>query len=674
MIDTPYTLTAPLQQSPPQRKTLETFAIPSLDDARDRHDQQFCERCLTNQRIYMESLSKYLPDEDHPRYQEYEDALPKFKQDLEKRYPQVCKVCAPKAQNRIHQADMFGKRQQMDIMARDSQDRMKRASSPSSARERDDWSKWVLRLVLRIVGMTVYMSLLIQMGWHAYGIVTTFRATRRTDAIHQQDDFMTDFVFEPTFKECVGMCYFLHFDLSCFQHFSRVVSKALIVSLCLLWYHHGIKYWFHHTHRIEAVHGQSEHLWIQIIVLAIRTIAWFRLSDDSYTAGLTTPQLLGAHGLMILFLPLAQRVSERLIKAERWTMQGKIMPRAEWRDVFSETAGPAIERYDRQASSLPPVRLFPRDDTPLSISNLAPRRPESRGFGAFTSAYAPPPSPPDSQSVSDDDEMDIDSTPHARSHMPGAPVDRRFRPSTAQAKRPLVRSTYNYQYTQPTGWGAVRNELFDIDDSTRVAEERKRQADEERAKLRYQPAPADPNPFRGRLPPAPMSMERRLRNPPAQVQFKKQPLSQQQDFMKQMRDSVEKGKGYSTKKGTTTVPNKQGARFQNDSGGMESSEDEYSPAKSRTKGQLELHDSGWRLKSDLAKPTGLEDLFGGQSFSIADEPGIKIVAVPRRSVDVPWKSVVGVGLLAVLVAAWNIPPVRRTVCLWLVQQLERGGY
>ena len=638
------------------------------ESLRYQQNQPFCAKCLNNQRMYMETVSNYLPDEYHPQYREFEDALPQFKADLEKRYPQVCKKCAPNAQERLFKADYYGMSQQAaKVMSRTQK---RRGASPAG--ERDDWGKWSMRLLLSLLGMVMYASLSYQVVWHAYGILVTISTSAGTD------DFETNiFAFDPTLQECKEQSLLMRFSTPCYEMFGAIISKALLTSFCLLWYNHGLKDWYHNTYRIEFVHGQTEHFRIQLLLLIARAFAWYNLSNPSFTEQLTTQQLLAAHGLTVFLMLIAQRLGERQIRSEKWRIKGKIMPRPSEQDVFGATAGPADENYNRQASSVPPVRLFQRDGRPFPIGNLAPKPYNTRGYSKLDLSTMPP-SPPDSQSVSDEgDEMDIDWQPHQTNTsglkvvrtagMPGVPVDRTFKPKDYTPKGPQTRSMYNHGTTQPSGWGAMRHEIFGIQDHTRVEDERKRIEEEEQAKFRYQPQ-VNQSPFRGRLPPAPMSMERRLRNPPTQVQFKKTPLSKQQDFMRQMRDGIGAGKAFRKDEGE-----QEKVKFPDPRSFVD--DEDFSPVKTRTRGTLELRNGGWNLPGDGQQETGLEDLFAGKTFRIADEPAIKHGGIQRGSSSWSWHRMLMMGVPSALIAiGWNVQPVRRAVCLWMVERLEGLGH
>lgn len=211
----------------------------------------------------------------------------------------------------------------------------------------------------------------------------------------------------------------------------------------------------------------------------------------------------------------------------------------------------------------------------------------------------------------------------------------------------------------------MRNEVFGMQDDLRLQDEHKRKEEEQRSKLRYEP-PVDPSPFRGRLPQAPMSVGRRLRNPPTQVSFKQTPVSKQQDFMKQMRETFENGKTFGREDRRVLVP-----AFD----GQEDEDEDFSPAKHRTRGNLDLKPASWHLPGDGQQTTGLEELLGGTGFAIADEPE-RVVVAPRptqQRLAIPRSLLLLTALLFGIVAAWNVPGIRRPVLLWLVRKMEDVG-
>lgn len=599
-----------------------------------QQEQTFCNRCLNNQRIYVESLARYLPDdvdESDPIYRKFEAALPAYKAQLEQRYPQVCKRCAYNVQKKVHEADYDGSSRNAAATTR------RKIGRSGDIGSRDDWYRSSMRLILSLAGAAVYISLLVQAAWHIYGIMVILFPPVIGD----------DFLVEPGLKACAKEALISHFDQSCYDHLGEYILTALFVTACLLWYNHGIRQWYHSTHRIGSIIGQMEHFWIQVAMLVGRSLAWYALSTVEVSFGWTSKQVLAAHSFSIVLLLLGQRASELPIKTERWKIQGRFMPDPGREDVFGATAGPSEEASSGEASSIPPVKLFARDERPFPISTLAQRNSEPRGYSRLNINSIPPPSPPDSPSVSDHgDAMEIDS------------------PYNTNRSAPLqTGSIYSSGVAQSSGWTGMRNEMWSLQGQARAGEPRKRSIAEQSARLESQPC-AEPSPFRGRLPAAPMSMERRLRAPVSQLKFKETPQSEKKDFMERMRGNRTGSNGHSsTHLNHETGPRHDRNLFDNDL--------DFSPARARTRGNLDLYDSGWRLPEDGRQTTELEELLGGQSFSLEDRPAVDIVPIVKPSMRLSpsfWLSLLGI------LAALFFPPVRRFWALWLYRKIDELGY
>ncbi|KAK5746402.1 hypothetical protein LTR17_000782 [Elasticomyces elasticus] len=662
IIDTPATIVAQAQnsireQSPP----FQTFTQELPESLNHQQSSVFCNTCVNNQRMYMEALGNYLPDDDDPRYHEYEAAEAQFKTELEKRYPQVCKRCAPTAQGKMNRADYYAGTQNMSKMAEETA----RRSSRGMRHTRDDWYKYSIRKLLSIINMIIYASLWLQVAWHIYGMLV---AGTTSKTMEWEED--TDLAFDLTPRDCLKDILRMQFNHQCHTIFSSYIPRALFTSLCLIWYNPGLKDWFHHTYRFEQVTGQTEHFRLQALMLVVRAVAWNRLSDITFSRGMTTQQLLAAHGFVAVFTLALQWYSKHTIKSIRFRIRQKLTPRPEDRDVLGAYAGPEPEEYARQASSVPPNQLFARDRvnrlTPFPIANLAPRQ-SPRNRHTPTSIPSPPPS---DETDDEGDPMEVDDQPPAlQSRMPGAPIDRTYRPKVVQKRTALdARSLHNHGNTQPAGWSSMREEIFGMQDNIRTQAERKRLEAEEKAKLKFQPL-IQPSPFRGTLPPAPMSMERRLRNPVSQLAFKETPASTQKDFMQKMRSGIEQGRTFVKNQEVKKQVVQAGVRRDED-------DEDFSPVKSRTRGGLELKQSTWTLPNDVAQQaTGLEDLFGGNTFRIVDEPAITLPVPQRKEMSKALKLTLGIAVpVAVVAIGWNVESVRKAMCLWLVDAIEGMGY
>lgn len=692
VVDAPARVVAAPRAQPVPVQPSQTFAHPGASSSNFNppdQNQIFCQTCLTNQRIVTESVASYLPDEDDPLYPQYERNLSTYKANMEEQYPQICKKCAPKVQATIARADRYGLQQNVAKNMRDTA----RRGRPNKG-QRDDWGKWSTRMILHSLGWMLYASLLVQAAWHAYSLLTTIFTTRETLSIDVDSLGMDDLAFDPTLSDCAKESVRLRFYKPCADLLSSMMPRALWTSFLLIWYSPGLALWYHHTIRVESVHGRGQYLLMQLTLLVVRSVAWVNLSNTSVTSGFTKPQLLAAHGFMAAFVPLLQKYSERVVRYDAWRIRGKMMRSPEETDVFSASAGPSRDTSAPQASSIPPTRLFDRNYKPFPIESLAPRaihRDRNPNLPC-----QPPPSPPDSQSVSDDEmEYQMEWQPSAKPQMPGAPNNATYQPRTSRSN-----SDYNYGMTQSKGWTPMRDELFGIH-SQQTAEEQRRREEAEQARLREQEF-RNRSPFRGTLPPDPM--QRRLRGVQPPVQKKEQPMTERSDFYERMSKSFGSQRfgaqtpakiGNLERRAGAASTTKKNVKFADTmAGGLSLNDDDedFSPVKSRAgrkasaavsgSGSLNLREGQWRLP-DKTEATGLEDLFGGRSFRINDEPaGVESARRATRAKGTstasgswPWGKTILFGLsVAMLAVGWNVVPVRRAVCFWLVEKLEAMGY
>lgn len=620
-------------------------------------------------------LANYLPDEDHPQYAEYERALPSWKKKVEERYPQICVACAPKAQLKINRADYYSVTDNLN-KTHIKANRNRRGASPGPAVDsRDDWHKASMRAALGLFGLIMLASMVAQIGWHAYGIWNTLFG--RTEEVVDVDGLE----FTPDLRTCLATAYRLHTDKACHRLFGEYMPKILLANLCLVWYNHGLRAYYNPLVRYDHITGQKQHFFIQFIVMVIRTVSYLVLSDETRVNDLKWSQIVGAHALTILVMLGGRMLSRSAIQIHKWRLTNKMMPKPEDQDVLGKYAGPATEKRVPQASSRLPFDIHAKKHKePFPIQALAPQR-SAYGTNVWNRSGGPPPSPQGSDSTIEDP-MDLDTAPPAESRMPGMPDNRTYNPYGATTTGRQVRaSTASQRFGAPSpkaSWGLedMRSNLFSIEDDLREKNERQKfQAAQNAQKLSYNP-PAEQSPFRGRLPQAPMSMERRARNPPRQVpSFKEPPVTQQKNFLDQMREGIDKGKPFgrdtpSKRRPRPTTPADDASDIM--------STTEFSPAAARTRGNLDLRPSDWHLPSDIATATGLEDLFGGNSFRISESPELmpeqRPAAAPRSiPAGTLWTMVATLALVVSAVSVWYVPAVKRWVFLGLYDLVVRAG-
>lgn len=682
IVDTPVTIAASASPQEMERtqKVWETRSRPTAEEpARQHQDEQvFCNTCLQHQQIANEMLANYLPDDDDPRYAQFEASLPQYKKDLEARYPAICKACAPKAQRKINRADYYSGTSNIRVnMRRNNDGRVQRIP-------RDDRQKWATRVFLGLTGLAVWAAFYLQVAWHLYAICNTlFGSANISTELDTEDAVFTP---EPTVRGCMRSACSLRADTACLNLFTRYIPRVLLTSLLTIWYNRDLAAYYDPFVRYDRVTGQKQHFLVQAITLVVRGYSYFYMSNPSLTSEMKWSEIVAAHAITVAFMLPARWISGRVTEAHKWRLGGrKMMPKPEDEDVLGKDAGPAREHYVPQASSNLPFNIFAKKpDLPFPIDALAPQssKPQRSAYGSHVFnrvSGGPPPSPQGSDSG---DAMDVDTAPvvdNSFAKMPGKPSTRQYDPYAATSGRQLRSSTNtanNRFGATPSGWGGMREELFGIDDSMRAEVERKRQ--EEQNKLHYNPQPRS-SPFYGRLPQAPMSMERRLRNPVKVIpEFKAPPVTQQNNFFDQMRPrgANRSPPGAQRQTKPSPVTNSRYTGFACPTVEDDDDDPDFSPARNRTRGSLDLRPSSWHLPSDTAhQATGLEDMFGGSTFAISDERHAPPMPEPIKgmSTGAMIGTAIAVAVFSIVTAFTTVFSFRRWVCLKLVEVLEWFG-
>lgn len=540
VVDTPATVVVGASQ--PEERPL-TFTKPLPEALGHQQHQAFCRTCQQNQHLYNETLGNYLPDESDPLYKQYEAAIPQYKKELEKRYPLVCKKCAPMAQSKIERSDYYGLAQNASRLIASTRAR----NGQPAYRTRDDTSKKMMRTFYNTIGLALFIGLLTQVTFHLYALFSLYLGTAFSEPELLD---MTDFMTHPSLNECAQQSARLHFSSTCFNLLSNLIPYSLALAACGLWYNTGLKHWHHHTYRMEAITGQGNYFWIQVMTLAVRAWAWYNLSDPSTTAIFTKEQLIATHGFVMFFIIITQLVAQRGIRPVRWSMKGKMMPKPSDQDILGVHAGPAPDHLTPKASEKDPFRYLHHESPgPLEVISEITKRQQKQQqqrqfqYSRSSRMTAQQPSPDYSD---DEDAMETDDQPVMRSSQR---IANQHTPLQPRGGHHTQRNASTLSFG-----GDMSNRVYDMQTQMRAEQERMRV--QQQRQMQHQPSP-----FYGRLPPAPMSMERRLRNPvivpqePAQV-----PLSQQPDFMSRMRAGVkpvqfpEKGSNLQPKPSTWTLP------------------------------------------------------------------------------------------------------------------------
>lgn len=120
----------------------------------------FCRTCLTNQTLYVNLLSNYLPSEDDPNYESLLAQLPQYKASLDARYPLVCPNCSGNVEDQIKTSERLGRSLALGSWLREARPSAPIPCSPDrrvSIQSREAWAwrfrgcLWASTLTLSVV-------------------------------------------------------------------------------------------------------------------------------------------------------------------------------------------------------------------------------------------------------------------------------------------------------------------------------------------------------------------------------------------------------------------------------------------------------------------------------------------------------------------------------------------
>ena len=201
----------------------------------------FCKTCLTNQSFYVRALADYLPDDDDPSYQEYEDALPQFKKELDLRYPRCCAQCEPRVQAQIHQANYAAQA-----------DHLRRLMKRSHGRRRDPQVR-LRSLLIAAAGLGHVASLASQLLWHAL--------SSQASPEHVVSGLSP--------RQCL---YRWPVPLDCTNYAASLLPVSLLIGLLCIWWNPR---WQHRlTGKEGRLVGLRQYYLLQLAVMSLRFLAW----------------------------------------------------------------------------------------------------------------------------------------------------------------------------------------------------------------------------------------------------------------------------------------------------------------------------------------------------------------------------------------------------------------
>ncbi|KAK6838183.1 hypothetical protein RU639_000871 [Aspergillus parasiticus] len=251
----------------------------------------FCAQCIRNQHLFTSALAAYFPPTDDPNYGAYEQEYPKFRKNLEERYPQVCAKCEPRVKDRIRQAGYQAKSDHLRRMM----DRSKAGRAARHAR------KWNWRSLLLYAGaMTYWASVAGQLSWNLVGALAT------DELLRDPDDLLTP----ASIVTCVQQTLETRRMPSyCFVDLSPYAGLSLVAGILSAWYNPKLRF------KVEGRAGRfvslGEYYQVQLIVMVVRCVFWALLRDPS-SSGLQSHLPPTLHTFMFIFTALSVLFSRRI--------------------------------------------------------------------------------------------------------------------------------------------------------------------------------------------------------------------------------------------------------------------------------------------------------------------------------------------------------------------------
>ncbi|KAL4808520.1 Ima1 N-terminal domain-containing protein [Aspergillus unguis] len=283
--DPPAAETNPNQHTPSPTKPAVDLGLTGSD--------LFCAQCVRNQHLFTTALASYFPPSDDPNYVAYEREYPKFRKNMEERYPQVCDKCEPRVRARIRQAGYEAKSDHLRRMM----DRSKAGKAARRAR------KWNWRSVLVFVGaMSYWASVAGQLAWDMTSALPVDEPLSDPDAIS---------TLHPLISRFYQVLHTLHLPSHRSVDLAPYAGLALIAGILSLWWNPKLRL------KVEGrggrFQGLGEYYKVQLIVMVARCAFWAVLKDPS-SSGLDATLPPALHLFMILFTILSVVISRRVVR------------------------------------------------------------------------------------------------------------------------------------------------------------------------------------------------------------------------------------------------------------------------------------------------------------------------------------------------------------------------
>ncbi|KFY61299.1 hypothetical protein V497_03036 [Pseudogymnoascus sp. VKM F-4516 (FW-969)] len=514
---------ATFEEASPGRSFAKAIPPPTWSTA-SADDSVFCQTCIKNQHLYRSSLAQYLPeDPDHPDYDRLSRNIERFEQQLEERYPQVCEKCVGKVQDRMKRAVYSAK---VDAHGRQLA-RTRMNGGPGRKVKRT----WLERI--QSGGKLAWKSgIYLQLACEVLALLQGFQPTA-VDSF-EGDSILGDSILDDGMGPSRPFLYRLvnpilsagsHLQDGVAQRLPDLAAASLFLSLGSLWWNPQFRYTI--KNGLHEVHGLESWYSHQAVLLLARGLLWY-FNGKSILGDVKSPIYMAVHTFMFAFTAWISMTTTKKVTARS-------------KPLFSSTPDREALIAKRKATTSPthaPNSLYEAlnsiSQEPTGVSSPASSQGTPRNFDQ------PIPSPGSISNISYRNRQTPSKSTSALS-ITGSPSP--FLPTNG---RGMGKNTYNTRQSTSTEVAS----LPDPDEMEWMPSQSVHRAfnsglSAQRDGQHFNQAPSGPeaSPFWFKVPPAPITPARKLRNPPNQPLLSAPSEEVKQNFFNKMTSNIMPNQG-----------------------------------------------------------------------------------------------------------------------------------
>ena len=281
----------PAHEAIPNARYAQAIPRPLSPELGAQNQSFFCKTCLKNQHLVSETLAGYFPPQDAPDYAEYEKQYPKYRKELEARYPQVCEACEPKVKERIQVTQYAA---HSDKLRRSIARTKGEGGIPAYGQSR--WKS----VGIFIGGTGWFLSLLGQLLWHG---LCVWSLGKGEQGLSDPDESVT-----------ISMCLHRIFRGSevppeCTTLADPIAYYSLILGLLCIWWNPRLRERFEYNG--GRIIGIADYYKLQSMLLVSRWAAWSYLPEVS-SSGVDYQKAMGLHlGLVFVGAIVSSSCSDK---------------------------------------------------------------------------------------------------------------------------------------------------------------------------------------------------------------------------------------------------------------------------------------------------------------------------------------------------------------------------